>query len=168
MTTRPSRGPEVRTSNLSLRQDVFAFHGDVVHTRGRHLPKGGVLAERYKQDMLNPTFSLGIYTFPSAKDGYVIVPTAFGVVSCLDAKTGKLHWEKEFDRGFWSSPIVVGERVYLIDLSGVMQVFKLGGEFELLAASEIGEEAYATPAVVGDRIHIRGLGRLFCVGARPK
>jgi outer membrane protein assembly factor BamB len=105
---------------------------------------------------------------PLAKDGHVIVPTAFGVVSCLDAKTGKLRWEKEFDRGFWSSPILVGDRVYLIDLSGVMQVFKLGGEFELLAASEIGEEAYATPAVVGDRIYIRGLGRLFCVGARPK
>ena len=41
---------------------------------------------------------------PLAKDGYVILPTGFGVVSCLDAKTGKLRWEKEFDRGFWSSP----------------------------------------------------------------
>ena len=29
------------SANLSLRQDVFAFHGDVVHTRGRHLLKGG-------------------------------------------------------------------------------------------------------------------------------
>jgi hypothetical protein len=83
-------------------------------------------------------------------------------------RPGSCAGEREFDRGFWSSPIAVGDRVYLIDLSGVMQVFKLGGEFELLAASEISEEAYATPAVVGDRIHIRGLGRLFCVGARPK
>jgi hypothetical protein len=53
------------SANLSLRQDVFAFHGDVLHTRGRHLLKGGALVERYKQDMFNPTFSLGIFTFPS-------------------------------------------------------------------------------------------------------
>jgi hypothetical protein len=53
------------SANLSLRQDVFAFHGDIVHSRGRHLLKGGLLVERYKQDMFNPTFSLGIYTFPS-------------------------------------------------------------------------------------------------------
>jgi hypothetical protein len=53
------------SANLSLRQDVFAFHGDLVHSRGRHLLKGGLLVERYKQDMFNPTFSLGIYTFPN-------------------------------------------------------------------------------------------------------
>jgi len=104
---------------------------------------------------------------PLAKDGYVILPTGFGVVSCLDAKTGKLRWEKEFDRGFWSSPVLAGDRVYLIDSRGAMQVFRLGDAFELLGASGIGEAAYATPAIVGDRIYIRGLTHLICVAARP-
>jgi outer membrane protein assembly factor BamB len=102
------------------------------------------------------------------KDGYVVVPTGFGAVSCLEARTGRLLWEHDFDRGFWSSPIAVDDRVYLIDRSGDMQIFKLGDAFELLGVSEIGEGAYATPAFVGDRIYIRGLTHLFCVGATPE
>ena len=53
------------SANLRLRQDVYAFHGDLVKARGRHLLKAGVLVERYLSSELNPTFSLGIYTFPS-------------------------------------------------------------------------------------------------------
>jgi len=36
--------------------------------------------------------------------------------------------------------------------------------FELLGAAKLGEDAYATPAFVGDRIYLRGLRHLFCVG----
>jgi outer membrane protein assembly factor BamB len=92
---------------------------------------------------------------PLAKDGYVTLPTGFGVVSCLDAKTGKLLWEREFDRGVWSSPVLAKDRVYLIDSHGATQVFRLGDTFELLGASGIGEATYATPAIVGDRIYIQ-------------
>jgi outer membrane protein assembly factor BamB len=107
-------------------------------------------------------------TSPLAKDGYVVVPTAFGAVTCLDAKTGRVLWAEEFDRGFWSSPIAVDDRVYMTDLSGSTQVFSLDDKFELLGKSEIGERAYATPAFVGDRIYIRGLMHLFCVAAEPE
>jgi outer membrane protein assembly factor BamB len=102
-----------------------------------------------------------------AADDYLIVPTGFGVVSCLDAKTGDRFWEHEFDIGFYSSPILVNDRVYIIDLAGTMQVFRMDDEFELLGTAEIGEDAYATPAFVGDRVYLRGLTHLFCVEA-PK
>jgi hypothetical protein len=39
----------------------------------------------------------------------------------------------------------------------------MDSEFELLGVSEIEEDAYATPAFVGDRIYIRGLMHLFCI-----
>jgi len=100
---------------------------------------------------------------PLASRGYLILPSSYGAVACLDVKTGKVCWEHEFDVGFYSSPILVNDRVYIIDLSGTMQVFKMDDEFELLAASEIGEAAYSTPAFVGDRIYIRGLTHLFCI-----
>lgn len=100
---------------------------------------------------------------PLANDDYLIIPSGYGVVDCLDAKTGKLFWEHEFNKGFYSSPILVNDRVYIIDRSGVMKIFKMGDKFELLGTSEIGEEADATPAFVGDRIYIRGDTRLFCI-----
>jgi outer membrane protein assembly factor BamB len=101
---------------------------------------------------------------PLANEDLLILPSGFGVVTCLDGKTGKVLWEHEFNDGFYSSPILVDDRVYLLDLSGDMQVFKMDSRFELLSVSEIGEDAYATPAFVGDRIYIRGLMHLFCIG----
>jgi outer membrane protein assembly factor BamB len=100
---------------------------------------------------------------PLANEHYLILPSGYGAVTCLDAKTGKVFWEHEFDDGFYSSPILVNDRVYVIDLSGRMQIFKMDDEFELLGTSEIGEDAYATPAFVGDRIYIRGVTHLFCI-----
>ena len=100
---------------------------------------------------------------PLANEDYLILPTGFGVVTCLDTKTGKVFWEHEFDEGFYSSPILVKDRVYIIDLSGAMQIFKMDDAFELLGVSEIGEAAYATPAFVDGRIYIRGITHLFCI-----
>jgi outer membrane protein assembly factor BamB len=102
-------------------------------------------------------------TSPLAYEGLLVVPTAFGVVTCLDAETGQVHWEHEFDQGFNSSPIHAGERVYVTDMSGATQIFKTGKGFELLGTASVGEPVYATPAFVGGRIYIRGVTHLFCI-----
>ena len=44
-------------------QKVLGGEYGLVHNRGRHALKAGALVERYIDDMTNPTFSLGIYTF---------------------------------------------------------------------------------------------------------
>jgi hypothetical protein len=59
----PGRFGTQTTANLRLEQDVFGAEYGLVHTRGRHLLKAGAMAERYVDDMVNPTFSLGIHTF---------------------------------------------------------------------------------------------------------
>ncbi|MFN0111832.1 MAG: TonB-dependent receptor domain-containing protein [Blastocatellia bacterium] len=51
------------SGDLRLVQNVFSFAQNLVHTRGRHILKFGSLVERYQDNMVNPTFSLGIYTF---------------------------------------------------------------------------------------------------------
>jgi hypothetical protein len=48
-------------------QQVIGLQSDVTATRGRHLLKFGGLAERYLQDMVNPTFSLGTYSFANLR-----------------------------------------------------------------------------------------------------
>ncbi|MDH4065864.1 MAG: TonB-dependent receptor, partial [Acidobacteriota bacterium] len=44
-------------------QQVISVQADTAWSGGRHLLKIGGLAERYLQDMVNPTFSLGTYLF---------------------------------------------------------------------------------------------------------
>ncbi len=55
-------GPQ-SSGNLRLVQNVFSLQSDLVHSRGRHTVKGGALVEHYQDNMVNPTFSLGIFTF---------------------------------------------------------------------------------------------------------
>ena len=59
-------GPQ-SSANLRLAQNVYSGQYDLTHTRGRHLIKAGALAERYRDFMTNPTFSLGIYTFANVR-----------------------------------------------------------------------------------------------------
>ncbi len=58
----PRFGPQVSV-NVQLVQNVFGGEYNLTHLRGRHLLKLGGLAERYQDNLFNPTFSLGIYTF---------------------------------------------------------------------------------------------------------
>ncbi|QDU56606.1 outer membrane protein assembly factor BamB family protein [Aeoliella mucimassa] len=102
-------------------------------------------------------------TSPVANDEWLLIPTAFGVVSCLDLKTGEVVWEHEFNQGFTSSPILVGDRVFLFDLAGVLRVLNMGRDFEELATIDLGQRVYATPAYVGKRIYIRSLSQVICV-----
>ena len=49
----------------------------MVHSRGNHLIKAGALAEHYRDNMYNPTFSLGIFTFPGLRDFLLNRPQRF-------------------------------------------------------------------------------------------
>ena len=57
-------GPQ-SSANLRLVQNVFSLSNDLVHTRGRHVVKAGGLVEHYQDNMVNPTFSNGIFAFPN-------------------------------------------------------------------------------------------------------
>jgi hypothetical protein len=72
----PRFGPQTSVS-VKLTQNVFGVEHGVVHTRGRHLLKAGGLVERYQDNMVNPTFSLGIWTFANLRNFLSNVPQSF-------------------------------------------------------------------------------------------
>ena len=69
-------GPQ-SSGNLRLVQNVFSFQNDLIHTRGRHVLKAGALAEHYQDNMVNPTFSLGIFTFADLNTFLTNRPASF-------------------------------------------------------------------------------------------
>jgi hypothetical protein len=69
-------GPQ-SSANLRLVQNVFSGQFDSVLTRGQHLLKVGALAERYQLNMVNPTFSLGIYAFANLRNFMTNTATSF-------------------------------------------------------------------------------------------
>ncbi len=101
---------------------------------------------------------------PVATEDILIMATSYGVVVSYDSKTGEKYWEQEFDNGFYSSPMLVEDKIYLMDMDGVTHIMKAGKQYEALGESPIGENAMTTPAFSDGRIYIRGNEHLFCIG----
>jgi hypothetical protein len=72
----PRFGPQTSVS-VKLTQNVFGLEHGVAHTRGRHIIKAGGLVERYQDNMVNPTFSLGIWTFANLRNFLLGSPQSF-------------------------------------------------------------------------------------------
>ncbi|TWT81491.1 outer membrane biogenesis protein BamB [Planctomycetes bacterium CA13] len=103
---------------------------------------------------------------PLAAGGLVFIPTSYGDVACLDQTTGKELWVQHFDVDLRSSPIQVGDRVYLVDSQGVVHIFNVARNYREIATIEMGEPVDATPAFTGGRIYIRGEKTLYCIRNR--
>lgn len=102
---------------------------------------------------------------PLATDEYLFLACSYGYIVCVDAKTGEMVWEQEFDDGFYASPILVGNLIYATDLQGVTHIFEASGEYKQISAPALGETSACTPAFVGNRIYHRGEKSLFCIEA---
>ena len=101
---------------------------------------------------------------PVAKDNLLIIPTSYGTVVCYEASTGTKYWEHDFGVGFYSSPILVDGKIYLMDKKGTMHIFKFDKEFKIIGEPKLGEDCVCTPAFADGNIFIRAGGSLYCVG----
>jgi outer membrane protein assembly factor BamB len=84
-----------------------------------------------------------------------------GVASCLDARTGSVHWQKRVGGAFSASPIFAAGRIYLQSEEGVGLVLRAGKEFEQLARNDLGERSLASPAVADGALFLRTAGHLY-------
>jgi outer membrane protein assembly factor BamB len=89
-----------------------------------------------------------------------------GIVSCLDAKTGRLTKQGRVSgtAGYYSSPVAGDGKVYLLSQRGELTVISAEPQWRELSSAKFGEDAYATPAIVDGRIYLRTAGHLYCFG----
>jgi outer membrane protein assembly factor BamB len=88
-----------------------------------------------------------------------------GIATCLDARTGEIHWQERLGGNYSASPLHAAGRIYFLSEEGVATVLKAGKTFEKLAANALGERMLASLAVDGDTLLIRGEEHLFAVRA---
>lgn len=101
---------------------------------------------------------------PLATRDFLFVATSYGTVSCFDSKTGERCWFQDLPKGFYSSPVLAGNNVYLMDMDGKMYIFKAEKKYNLVNSCELGEKAVTVPAFMHGRIYIRGFKNLYCIG----
>ncbi|MEE2686407.1 MAG: PQQ-binding-like beta-propeller repeat protein [Planctomycetota bacterium] len=89
-----------------------------------------------------------------------------GIVTCIDARNGNVHWRERLDTAFSGSPIRVGDKMFCVDETGVVWVLAAEKQYKLLGKYPLGEESRSTPAVSGGQMFLRTYSHLIAVGAK--
>jgi len=89
-----------------------------------------------------------------------------GVLSCFDAKTGKIHYTGERLEGtgnIFASLFGAKDRIYVTGQKGTFYVVKHGPEFAILAKNTLNDNFNASPVAVGKQLFLRGYKHLYCI-----
>ena len=89
-------------------------------------------------------------------------------LSCADALTGKLHYERESIEGLgrvYASPVGAGGHVYAPDRDGMVAVLKDDDTFKVIATNKLEDGFDASPVVIGDVLYLKGNKHLYCIAA---
>jgi outer membrane protein assembly factor BamB len=84
-----------------------------------------------------------------------------GVASCLDARTGEVHWSERLGGSFSASPVYADGRIYFQDEAGNATVIRPGTQFEKLAENAMNQRTLASYAIADNAIFLRTAERLY-------
>jgi outer membrane protein assembly factor BamB len=89
-----------------------------------------------------------------------------GIATCVDAKTGKVHWQQRIGGNHSASPIFADGRIYFLSEEGVTTVIAPGKTFEKLAVNEVDGATLASIGVAHGSLFIRSLTHLYRIGTQ--
>lgn len=104
---------------------------------------------------------------PILYDNYLYLTTDRGILTCLDAATGEVKYEGgriPIPATFTASPVAFDGKILLTSEDGDTFIVKAGPKHEILGTNSVGEPVYASPAIAGQRIFIRGEKNIYAIG----
>ena len=84
-----------------------------------------------------------------------------GVLTCLAARNGTLHWRERLGGNFSASPAFADGKIFLLDEDGKMTVIKPGQRFDKLADNQLEGRTLASMAIAGRSLLIRSDTHLY-------
>jgi outer membrane protein assembly factor BamB len=84
-----------------------------------------------------------------------------GIISCLEAATGKLVWRQRLGGHYSASPVCADGRLYFSSEDGDFPVIAAGREYRLLATNQLDAGSMASPAIAGKAIYLRTKTHLY-------
>jgi outer membrane protein assembly factor BamB len=110
-----------------------------------------------------------------AHGGYLYAVTDAGVAMCFEMATGKEIWKGRLGGTFSSSPVMVGDKIFVTNEAGTTFIYKAQPtSFKLLAKNDLPGEVLSTPTICGSRIYLRVAEQqdgkrqemLYCLGQK--
>ncbi len=106
---------------------------------------------------------------PLVYNGLVYLSRENGFLICLDAKTGKQHYNQRIHSSIYrASPLAADGNIYLTARDGTVTVVKAGPTFERIAENRLADTFTSSLAVSNGRIYLRGWDKLYAIGAPGK
>ena len=84
-----------------------------------------------------------------------------GILTCLDARTGTIHYQQRLGGNYSASPVLADGRIYFLSEEGVATVIAPGKEFKRLAVNQLDGAMLASIAVSGGSLFIRSHTHLY-------
>ena len=154
-------------------------HGDLVYAMSGHTIKMLMAIRLGRRGTLTGTDGLawstarGVSYTPSPllHEGKLYIVSDAGLVSCLDAATGRPFWGPERlprPYNFKASPVGASDKLYLATEEGDVAVLRLGERFEVLTTNTLADQSFiASPVVVAGSIYLRSRTHLFRIDGKP-
>ncbi len=176
----PMNGGKIRFHQADRNRDgIFSenewglFVKDVDEWRSRY-KSHGIMAIKLDSSGIVPKnnirtlFKRGIPEIPSPLyyKGKVYFVKNGGILTCLDLKSGRREWIERTKGGgtHYASPLIAGNHLYSTSGFGEVSVISLGDFPEIKSINKMGEEVYATPAIVDGIVYIRTHSKLYAFG----
>jgi outer membrane protein assembly factor BamB len=105
---------------------------------------------------------------PLYHDGRVYIVKNGGILTCVDASTGKRLYRKRIGSSgtHYASPVLCNDLLYIASGAGHVAVVDISGETpEILAKNNFDEQIFATPAIIDNTILVRTARRLYAIAA---
>ena len=90
-----------------------------------------------------------------------------GLASCYEAQTGKVLYQDErlgVMGDYYASLVAADNRIYVASQLGEFAVLQAGDTLNVLARNKLGDQVFATPAIVGDVLYVRTAKHLYAFG----
>jgi outer membrane protein assembly factor BamB len=102
---------------------------------------------------------------PLFVDGRLYYTSDTGVLTVLDAASGRILWQQRLGGNFAASPVYADGRIYFQSEEGVTTVIGAGAAFERLSSNTLDEPTLASMAVSNGALYLRGERHLYKVAA---
>ena len=101
---------------------------------------------------------------PVAGAGLVFTLNA-SILACHDAETGEFLYRERLEglSTVAASPLLVGETLLVLDEEGSALLLRAGRTVEIVGRARLDDHFWATPALAGGVLLLRGVERLYCV-----
>jgi outer membrane protein assembly factor BamB len=108
-------------------------------------------------------------------NGYLYIVDNGGIAECLELESGKVVWTQRLrgsgqDNGVWSSPVLAGDKIYVMNKSAETFIFKASPTFELLGSNALNEPSNSSVVPASGDLFLRTHQALWCIssGAGPR